>query len=168
MQTDLIDQLQAQWRAERPELDPAPMGVVGRVLRLALLLQQGAEQALEPFGLTLWQFDVLATLRRLGRPYRLSPTQLLREVMLSSGAMTNRIDRLEALALVRRLPDPADRRGVLIELTAKGRQLIDRAIAARFDQAQSVVDHLSQREREHVEHALRQLLVQLETPDVSA
>lgn len=159
---DVIDQLIAQWADERPDLDAKPMGVVGRVMRLGLLLQQRAEVALQPFDLTLWQFDVLATLRRFGEPFRMSPTQLMRQVMLSSGAMTNRIDRLEQKGLVRRQPDPDDRRGVLIELTAQGHRAIDKAIAARFEEARQVTDLLSTRDQKQVAGALRKILLELE------
>ncbi len=132
---DAIDRLICQWKQETPDLDPRPMGLIGRVLRLSLLLQARVEEVLKPLGLSLWQFDVLVTLRRNGKPYRMSPTQLMHDVMLSSGAMTNRIDRLEKMGLVRRLPDPDDRRGVLIELTKQGKSLAEKAVAARFDEA---------------------------------
>ncbi|MGH0035654.1 MAG: MarR family winged helix-turn-helix transcriptional regulator [Myxococcota bacterium] len=164
MPSDVIDQLLDQWAHERPDLDASPMGVVGRVLRLGAFLQRRVEAVLEPHDLTLWQFDVLATLRRSGKPFSLSPTQLMREVMLSSGAMTNRLDRLETRGLVRRRPDPDDRRGVRIELTAAGRRLIDKAIATRFDEAREVVDNLGQRERQSLESTLRKLLLAV-TPD---
>lgn len=159
---DAIDRLIGQWHQERPDLDPTPMGVVGRVLRLSGLLQSRAETVLKPMNLTLWQFDMLVTLRRNGEPYRMSPTSLMHDVMLSSGAMTNRIDRLEALGLVRRLPDPDDRRGVLIELTPEGLATADRAIAIRFDEAKAVADLLSESQRKAVESALRTLILHLE------
>jgi len=162
MSDDLIDELIAQWRRERPDLDPVAMGVVGRVLRLAGCLQRSVERALAPFGLSLWQFDVLATLRRSGAPFRCSPTQLRRAVMLSSGAMTNRIDRLEAAGLVKRGPDPQDRRGVLIALTPKGRRLVDRAIIARFEEASQATASLSAAERGSLEEGLRKLLAAAE------
>lgn len=162
--SDLIDKLISQWAKQRPDLDASPMGLVGRVLRLSLILQARVDETLKAFDLALWQFDVLATLRRFGSPYRMSPKQLLNEVMLSSGAMTNRIDRLESKGLVRRLPDPCDRRGVLIELTAKGLRLIDRAIEARFDEAREVKALLSAPECKALEAALRKVLTHLETP----
>ena len=159
---DPIDKLISQWKVERPDLDARPMGIAGRVLRLSLLLQARVEAALAPFGLSLWQFDVLATLRRSGAPYRMAPKQLLHEVMLTSGAMTNRIDRLEALEFVRRLPDPHDRRGVQVELTKKGLAIIDQAIAARFDEAREVAGLLAAGERKTMESVLRDLLLALE------
>lgn len=159
---DNIDQLIDQWAEERPDLDARPMGIVGRILRLSMLLEARAESALAPFGLSVWQFDVLATLRRFGTPHRMSPKQLMGEVMLSSGAMTNRIDRLEGEGWVRRLPDPNDRRGVLVELTTEGLALIERAIAARLDEAHDVVARLDSNDADVAEKALRRLLAELE------
>ncbi len=162
MDLDPIARLMEQWKVERPDLDASPMGVAGRILRLAGLLERRVEEALTPCDLSLWQFDVLVTLRRTGAPYRLSPTQLMREVMLSSGAMTNRIDRLEARGLVQRLPDPSDRRSVQIELTAEGKRLADEAVEARFEEAREVAELLKPRERESLEQGLSRLLLALE------
>lgn len=162
MESDPIAGLIEQWKQERPDLDASPMGIVGRVLRLSVWLQRRVERTLARFDLTLWQFDVLATLRRTGAPYRLSPKQLMREVMLSSGAMTNRIDRLEARGLVRRGPDPTDRRGVQIELTTAGKRLVDEAVAARFEEAREVAELLGTRDREALERGLSRLLLALE------
>lgn len=159
---DAIDRLLKQWKHERPDLDATPMGVVGRVLRLSLMLQARVEAVLKPLGLSLWQFDVLVTLRRNGEPYRMSPTALMHDVMLSSGAMTNRIDKLESMQLVQRLPDPDDRRGVLIELTEKGLALAERAIAVRFDEAREAVALLAPKERKAMEATLRTLILGLE------
>lgn len=164
MECDSIDRLIAQWKRERPELDASPMAVVGRILRLGGLLERSVEDALQPFGLSLWQFDVLATLRRAGMPDGLSPTELMKEVMLSSGAMTNRIDKLETAGLVQRRPEPLDRRSVRIVLTSKGKRLIDRAIAVRFEEAASVVGALGSRERQSLERALKKLLQAVERP----
>ncbi|MEW5977853.1 MAG: MarR family transcriptional regulator [Acidobacteriota bacterium] len=162
MASDPISRLIDQWKRERPDLDASPMGLVGRVLRLAVLLERRVEATLARFDLTLWQFDVLATLRRSGKPYRLSPTQLMREVMLSSGAMTNRIDRLESRGLVKRCPEPADRRSVQIELTPEGKRLVDRAIAARFEEAREVTRFIGAHDRDLLERGLSRLLLALE------
>lgn len=164
MRPDAISRLIEQWKRERPDLDASPMGVAGRVLRLSVWLERRVEATLSEFDLTLWQFDVLATLRRFGEPYALSPKELMREVMLSSGAMTNRIDRLEARGLVERRPAPSDRRSVQIQLTAAGRRLIDRAIAARFEEAREAAELLGARERESLERGLSKLLLALEEP----
>ena len=162
MKSDLIDDLITQWSRERPDLDASAMGVVGRILRLAPLLQRRGEVILKPFNLTMWQFDVLATLRRVGKPFRLSPSQLMHAVMLSSGAMTNRIDRLEIAGLVKREPDSSDRRGLKIALTSKGLELINRAIEARLEDADDVVRFLNHRDRQALTPLLRKLLGEIE------
>src|SRR5829696_7736969 len=123
---DVIDRLVAAWRDARPDLDPSPLEVVGRVIVLAQHLERSVNEALAAHGLTLGQFDILATLRRQPDG-RLTPTQLLRSVVLSSGGMTNRLDRLEEAGWIRREADPDDRRGVVVSLTAGGRMLIDAA-----------------------------------------
>ncbi len=118
MERDIIDTVIKQWRTERPDLDSRPLAVVGRILRLAGILERRANAALKPFGLPIWAFDVLGTLRRQGAPFSMTPTELMRSTMLSSGAMTNRIDRLEEQGLVAREPDPDDRRSLHVRLTS--------------------------------------------------
>src|SRR2546428_4753301 len=106
------------------------MGIVGRISRLSLVVEKELEPVFAQFGLNHWSFDMLATLRRAGAPYRLSPTDLFRSMMVTSGTMTNRIDRLTEKGLVRRVPHPEDRRGILVAFTEQGRELIDRALIA--------------------------------------
>ena len=132
---DAVDDLLDAWRTTRPDLDPGPLGVVGRVIVLAKHLERSVESALARHNLTLGQFDILATLRRAGKKGGLTPGQLLQSVMLSSGGMTSRLDKLEAAGLVDRGPDPSDRRGVMVFLTQKGRKVIDAATATRFQEA---------------------------------
>lgn len=132
---------------------------IDQLLMLAKRLEQSADRALAPFGLSLWQFDVLAALRRSGEPFRLCPTRLMELVTLTSGAMTNRIHRLEQLGFVVREPDPADRRGVLIRLTVAGRKLVDAAIAVRLEDAQRNLTGLSTAERRQLVARLRRLLM---------
>ena len=153
---DLIDLVIDQWRRVRPDLDPRGMGTSGRALRVAKLLERRTEEVLRPFGLSLWQFDVLATLRRTDCD--LSPGELLDATMLTSGAMTHRIDRLEAASLVERRPDPDDRRGVRVHLTGAGRRLVDRAVEARFEEASRIEGVLDPGEAE----TLARLLAKLE------
>ena len=119
--TDAVDRITDQWRHERPDLDPAPMGVIGRISRIGALVQRELDQVFAEHDLTGADFDVLATLRRAGAPYRLTPGELSRSTMVTTGGMTKRLDRLEATGMIRREPDPHDRRGKLIALTAKGR-----------------------------------------------
>jgi DNA-binding MarR family transcriptional regulator len=121
-----------QWRRERPEIDAEGMALVPRVIRLAHLYDRDMAEVSRSFGLKPGWLDVLSALRRLGSPYRMSASELARSVLLSSGGMTLRIDRMEEAGLLRRHPDPSDRRGVLVELTPRGRRVIDRAIDAHL------------------------------------
>jgi DNA-binding MarR family transcriptional regulator len=154
---DVIDQLLAAWRAARPDLDPSPLEVVGRVIVLAQHLEESVESALAKHHLTLGQFDILATLRR-HPDGRLTPTQLMQSVMLSSGGMTNRLDRLEEAGLIRRLADPSDRRGVVVELTGKGRERIDAATETRFAEARRSLPPLDPKETRALAGLLRKWL----------
>src|SRR3954464_785682 len=122
---DGVDEILEQWRRERPELDPAPIGVVGRISRLARELEQRLEPVYRAHGLEQGWHDVLATLRRSGPPFKLRPTDLTDALMLTSSGTTKRLDRLEQAGLIAREPDPGDRRGTLISLTAAGRARID-------------------------------------------
>ena len=126
---DEVDRLVQAWHHERPDLDVAPLEVLSRVSRLARHLDLARRTAFAEHGLEPWEFDVLSALRRAGEPYQLSPGQLLTQTLVTSGTMTNRIDRLAARELVVRGPDPADRRGVLVRLTPAGREMADSALA---------------------------------------
>jgi len=156
---DRIDRLLGQWLAERPELDCSGLDVVARVQDVARLLRRSEDDALEALDLKMFEYDVLSALRRQGRPYQLPATQLARESMLSSGAMTNRIDGLEERGLVAREPDPQDRRGVLVHLTEAGRELVDRAIEARLHVAAEQLAQLSQLERKALSTGLRKIVL---------
>ncbi|MBA8886095.1 DNA-binding MarR family transcriptional regulator [Dokdonella fugitiva] len=140
---DRIDRLLAEWRAERPELDAAAMAVVGRLLSIGRQLEARANAALRPLGLHYTDLDVLATLRRGGRPYRRTPTELRDSVLITSGAMTACLDRLERNGLITRIADPKDRRSSAAALTREGRALIDKAIAVRFAEAADALSGLS-------------------------
>jgi DNA-binding MarR family transcriptional regulator len=143
MTEDLVDQLIADWTRQRPDLDVSAMAVVGRVLHLGRVLEGRANAALKDAGVAYTDFDVLATLRRSGEPYRLTPTALRRSVLLTSGAMTACLNRLEARGLLTREPSPEDRRVLTATLTAAGRTLADRAAALRFDEAREAVAPLT-------------------------
>jgi DNA-binding MarR family transcriptional regulator len=158
-ETDVIDRMMTAWRRELPALDPSPLGLVGRVIVLAQHLERSVNAALARHHLTLGQFDILATLRRHGAKGGLTPKQLLASVMLTSGGMTARLQKLEDELLLRRLPDPNDRRGVVVELTAKGRKVIDAAAATRFAEARESLPPVDASERRVFEELLRQWLV---------
>lgn len=162
MNRDIVDKIIDQWQSECPDVDASCMGVVGRILRLAGLLERRANECLTEFDLPIWAFDVLGTLRRGGEPYSMTPTELLRSVMLSSGAMTNRIDRLEALGLIERIPDNSDRRSHQVRLTVKGRTVIDAACSVRFEEAWDALHSLSEREQTSLASLLRKLLLNVE------
>jgi DNA-binding MarR family transcriptional regulator len=162
MASDPVDKILAQWRQERPDLDVSPMGIIGRLTRLSKHLEQSIQATFSEFDLTVGEFDVLATLRRSGRPYQLSPTELFNTLMVSSGTMTHRIDRLEQSALVQRIPDPSDRRGTQIQLTQKGFNAIEKAVEAHVINEHRILGALDASEREALTHLLRKFLVSLE------
>ena len=154
---DEVDQLVAAWRRERPDLDTEPMQVCSRISRLAQLLDAARARAYSAQVLQVWEFDVLAALRRAGAPYELSPGRLLRETLVTSGTMTNRVDRLERRGRVRRSPAPSDRRGVLVRLTAAGRTAVDAALADLLAHEHVLLQPLSPTECEHLAGLLRRL-----------
>jgi DNA-binding MarR family transcriptional regulator len=162
MESDPVDKILAQWRKERPDLDVSPMGIIGRVTRLAKHLEQAIQETFSEFGLTVGEFDVLATLRRSGRPYQLSPTELFNTLMVSSGTMTHRVDRLEQAQLVERIPDVSDRRGIQIKLTDQGFDIIEKAVEAHVVNEHRMLKGLEESEREVLTHLLRQLLLSFE------
>ena len=149
----------SQWSRERKDLDPSPMGIVGRISRASRYIDHLLERDYLQFGLNGGDFDVLATLRRSGPPYRLTPTALYRASMLSSGAMTNRLDRLEGAGYVERIPHPEDRRGLLVALTQAGREKIDAAVTSHVRYEQQMLSALNSNERHTLARLLRQLLL---------
>ena len=159
MGKDIIDELQKDWDAERPDLDSEAMGVVLRIQALDKILREQVARRLDEFDLHWWQYDVLSTLRRQGKPYRMPATGLADAAMLTSGAMTNRIDRLEQRGLVRRLHDPEDRRRVLVELTELGIERVDSATKVRFESAATALSRLDRRSRRQLSSLLRRLLL---------
>ena len=155
MRDDIVDDILTQWSEERPELDTASLGVVIRVMTLARFFSREAARALEPLGMELFEYDALSALRRQGEPFALAATELARETDLSSGAMTNRIDRLEDQGWVERRPDESDRRSVIVRLTTAGKQAIDAAIQVRLDAADAGLRYLSKTERGQLARLLR-------------
>lgn len=160
--TDEVDRLVAAWRRERPDLDVSPLEVLSRVTRLARHLDRARRAAFAEHDLEAWEFDVLAALRRAGDPYQLSPGQLLNQTLVTSGTMTNRVDRLAARGLVRRQPDPADRRGVLVQLLPAGRMIVDAALADLLAREEALLADLSPDERQDLARLLRRLVLQFD------
>ena len=159
---DHVDHILAQWRKERPDLDVGPMGLLGRLHRLRTHLGREVEAVLLKHGLSSSAFDVLATLRRAGPPYRLSPGDLLAMTMVSSGTMTNRIDQLEKVGLVERIHNPQDRRSVLISLTERGLAIVEDAVGAHVENQHRLVAHLSEEERAALNGLLKRFLQDFE------
>lgn len=155
---DEVDELVQAWRRERTDLDLAPVEVFSRVSRLARLLDRARREAFTAQAIEPWEFDVLAALRRAGKPYRLSPGQLLRETMVTSGTMTNRIDRLSERGLVERSPDPHDRRGVLVGLTTSGKRAVDGAFESLIAKERDLLAELSAPERRELAELLKRLM----------
>lgn len=158
MQKDAIDRLQDDWNEQRPDLDVEPMGVVLRIQALAKVLGEQTAARLQEFDLHWWQYDALSALRRQGEPFIMAASELAEANRLTSGAMTNRIDRLEEAGLVRRLSDPADRRRVLVQLSKRGLKLIEGATEARFEAATEALQGLGPKEREALSTLLREVL----------
>lgn len=157
MKKDAVDDILEQWSEERPELDTSSLGVVIRVMSLNRAFLRQATEALAPLDLELFEYDVLSALRRQGQPYALPATGLARETGLSSGAMTNRIDKLEVRGLVQRRPDKNDRRAVIVSLTPAGRRAIDDAVQARLDAAEDSLEGISSKERNDLAVLLRKV-----------
>ena len=155
---DEVDDLVAAWRAQRPDLDVEPMQVLSRISRLARHLDIARRGAFAEHELESWEFDVLSALRRQGPPFQLTPGALLRATLVTSGTMTNRIDRLAAADLVRREPDPRDKRGVLVTLTDQGQARVDAALAGLLRRERMLLAGLDAGERQHLADLMRILL----------
>lgn len=154
---DLLDHILDQWREERPEIDAGGMALVPRLFRLSHLFDLEMTVVSRSLGLKAGWLDALSALRRIGAPYRLSAGELARWTLLSTGGLTNRLDRMEAAGVVRRVPNPDDRRGVLVELTQAGRELTDRAIDAHLDLYERMLSPLSQAEQAQFVELVRKL-----------
>ncbi len=161
---DAVDQMLDAWRAVRPDLDLEPMGTFGRLGRLHLTAGRAIEATFEEHGLSTGEFDVLAALRRAGAEQARTPGELSRTLMLSPGGMTNRIDRLEEMGLVRREPAPDDRRSLRVVLTDDGRAKVDEAVTAHVANEARLLAALTKEQRAALDDALRTLLTQFEQP----
>ena len=164
-ENDEVDRIVVSWRRERPDLDFSPLEVLSRVGRLAKLLDRARKDAFHKSKLESWEFDVLAALRREGSPYQLSPKALLQQTLVSSGTMTNRIDRLVDSGLVVRREDPNDGRGVLVELTASGLTRVDAAITRLVDAEAQLLSSLSRAEQKRLAESLKRLSLDVAETD---
>ncbi|WP_456268833.1 MarR family transcriptional regulator [Kushneria sp. AK178] len=160
---DQVEKAITQWRQERPELELLAMATVARLGATTRIV---GRSFLEPFfrahELQAGEFDVLATLRRAGAPYALGPTQLYEALMISSGGMTNRLDRLEKQGLIERHPNPEDRRGTLVQLTSRGKEIIDKMVPEHIDNESLALSGLTREEQEQLNALLGKLLEHLE------
>jgi DNA-binding MarR family transcriptional regulator len=157
-----VDRVRAQWARERPDLDTHPLAVIARLGRAARYVDQGLAEFFDRYGLSRADWDVLASLRREGPPYSLSPTALYRALMRTSGAMSQRLASLERQGLIERALDPADRRGVVVSLTAKGRRLVDRIGAEHLANERTLLAPLSRTEQDTLAALLKKLLLAYE------
>jgi DNA-binding MarR family transcriptional regulator len=156
-ESDEVDRIVGAWQAQRPDLDFSPLEVLSRVDRLSKHLDRARRVAFGRSDLEPWEWDVLSALRRAGEPFQLSPKSLLQQTLVSSGTMTNRIDRLVGRRLVRRENDPADGRSVLVTLTDEGRTRVDAAITRLVDAESALLETLSRADRERLAGLLRKL-----------
>jgi DNA-binding MarR family transcriptional regulator len=162
MERDPVDLILEQWRRERPDVDLSGMAIIGRISRVERRLQTRLNEVFAHHGLEAWEFDVLATLRRTGPPYRLTAGQLLDSMMITSGAVTHRINRLEARGLIRREPDPHDGRVVHVVLTDDGFRTIEAALPDHAANEATIVAALGERDRATLTRLLRRLHVALD------
>jgi len=162
MKIDHAQKIIEKWKRERPDLDASSMGIVGRILRLERIFTKSELRDYSRFGLNAGEFDVLAGLLCSGKPYCRTPTQLFNSLMISSGAMTNRLDRLEKVGLIQRSADPNDRRGVLVRLTPRGFDLVNEGINFHVEQEQFLIGGLTKAEQDQLAALLCKLLLSLE------
>ncbi len=162
--SDEVDRIVEDWSRERPDVDFAPLQVLSRVARLAKHLDRARRQAFAASGLEPWEFDVLAALRRAGTPYQLSPKALLQQTLVSSGTMTNRIDRLVGRRLVERRTDPHDGRGVIVVMTSQGAEAVDAAISELLAGEAELLEGLSKADQERLSVLLRKLSLDFDEP----
>ena len=154
---DEVDLILEAWTRERPDVDPSPMAVFGRLARTRLLAEAKLGETLDRFGLSLASFDVLANLRRSGEPFEKTPSELAASSMLTSGGITFRLDRLEADELIRRVPSREDRRKLFAKLTDKGRQVIDEVIAEHLKTETELLNGMTKTEQRQLAELLRKL-----------
>jgi DNA-binding MarR family transcriptional regulator len=163
--TDDVDRILEQWRSEKPGLDVSPMGVVGRLSRASAAVDARLARTFAEHGLDASSFDVLATLLRSGPPYRISPSALARDAMITSSAVAQRLNKLESRGLVRRAPDPDDGRGTVIALTEAGRTAVEEALPAHLETEQAILSTLSPTERDQLATLLQRVRDASQVPE---
>jgi DNA-binding MarR family transcriptional regulator len=163
--SDEVDRIVESWSRERPDLDFSPLQVLSRVGRLSRHLERARRTAFAASDLELWEFDVLSALRRAGDPYQLSPKALLQQTLVTSGTMTNRIDRLVERGLVERRTDPHDGRGILVVMTDEGQDRVDAAISTLLAAESELLDRLSAPDQERLSALLRKLSLDFDEPE---
>lgn len=163
MKKDHVDHIISQWEKEMDGLDLSPMAVIGRLSRVTAHLHKRLQDNYDRYAVNSGEFDVLASLRRSGSPYRLTPTELYNALMISSGAVTNRLDRLEKSGLISRAPNPEDRRGILVSLTGKGIAFMNEAYPAHLAHEEGLLAALAPGERDQLILLLRKLLISYES-----
>jgi DNA-binding MarR family transcriptional regulator len=162
---DAVDRITSEWNAVRPDLDVTPIEIIGRISRLSRLIDRELSKSFALHGIEDWMYDVLATLRRIGAPHELTAGELVRQTMVTTGALTNRIDRLEQRHLVERIPSPTDRRSVIVRLTEEGLHLVDKVAVTHLETEGRLLSTLSQRQRTSLVATLRTLALDLGDDD---
>lgn len=162
---DHVERLRGQWASEAPDIDTSPMTILGRAYRLSNLVRPSIEATFARFGLDRGEFDVISTLRRSGPPYRLTPTELYRSLMISSGGLSHRLVRLEKSGLITREKSTGDGRSFLVMLTAEGQRRAEEALRADMANELSFIEMLSEEKRAALAALLRDLLIEVEALD---
>jgi len=161
VENDVVDRIVRQWRAERPDVDVSPIEVIGRISRLSRLIDRRLAENFAAHHIESWMYDVLATLRRCGTPYELSPGDLVRQTMVTTGAITNRIDRLAERGFVERRTSDIDRRKVIVGLTSSGLRLVDEVAPGHYELERHLLESLSSTQRRRLAADLRTMLLHL-------
>ncbi|WP_162060622.1 MarR family winged helix-turn-helix transcriptional regulator [Undibacterium sp. KW1] len=159
---DAVDKILEQWRNARPDLDCSPMENIGRLRRCSDLLSRALESTFNTFGMSAWEFDMLATLRRSSSTFCMSPTDLFSKLMVTSGTMTHRLQKLEASGWILRLQNPDDARSMLVQLTDTGKDLVDRALVAHVENERRIMAGLNATDLQRLNEGLRAMLAVLE------
>ncbi|MGH1439025.1 MAG: MarR family winged helix-turn-helix transcriptional regulator [Cellvibrionaceae bacterium] len=162
MKNDQVDRILQQWERERSDLDTSPMAITGRIMRISICFKEAMENTFRPFGLNFAGFDLLATLLRSGSPYTLSPGELLQSTMVTSGTLTNRIDRLEKVGLVSRTQNLEDKRSYMIGLTDRGYNLINEVLEAHVKTLHEITESISARDRATLSELLQKITASFE------